>query len=143
MDIFEILHAEHENLAHLFSRLESLSPDAVDVRGRTFSQLKHALSLHSRAEEQVFYPALDQHAHSGVLEAAEEHHVLDLLLDELSAMDNSSEHWLAKLKVLRENMAHHVEEEEGELFAKARDLMSAEDAALLGERFNEAKRNLH
>lgn len=146
MDIFDILHADHENVARLFSRIESLSPRATKTRQATFMHLKKELDKHSRAEEKVFYPELKKRdqSHFGALEATEEHHVLDLLLKELDAMpDKDSEQWLAKLNVLKENVEHHVEEEEEELFRQAREFMSEDEAVSLGEKFTGKKRLLH
>ncbi len=73
------------------------------------------------------------------LEAYEEHRLVKQLLGELEAEPKDSEEWTAKFTVLKENIEHHVEEEEGEMFKKARQALSEEEIEELGERLQEAK----
>ena len=76
----------------------------------------------------------------GALEAFEEHRVVKRLLSELESMPKTDERWGAKLKVLQENVEHHVEEEEGEMFKSARKVLSQEQIEELGARMEAAKR---
>jgi len=74
-----------------------------------------------------------------VLEGYQEHHVFDVLVDELQDLVENDERWGAKFKVLKENIEHHVEEEEGEMFAAARKVFSERELEALGERMEKMK----
>jgi hemerythrin superfamily protein len=93
-------------------------------------------------EEDVFYPALrsaSERSTEIVLEGYEEHHVIDIVLDELLDVPEDAEQWRAKLKVLYENLEHHLEEEEGEMFERARESMRSETLEALGRQMAQAK----
>jgi hypothetical protein len=133
MDPFELLKSDHRKVADLFDRLESSS-------GKTklslFNQIKSELELHTHIEETIFYPALEkpEETHDLTLEAYEEHNVVKQLLTELSGARAANDEWEAKAKVLRENVEHHVNEEENELFDQAQDALSEEQLDKLGDR---------
>ncbi len=74
-----------------------------------------------------------------MLEGYEEHHVIDLILDEMFTVPEDADQWSAKLKVLHENLEHHIEEEEGEMFKRARKSMSQDMLDDLGRRMRQAK----
>ena len=76
-----------------------------------------------------------------VLEAFEEHHVVDLLMGELEALDVSDETWGAKATVMKENIEHHIEEEEGEMFPQARRVFDAAELDDLGRRMEARKQS--
>lgn len=131
MDAFELLKRDHQKVAELFKKIESASGAA---KRELFSELRADLETHARVEENIFYPALEnkEEAREITLEAYEEHKVVKDLLAELSDGNGSDEGWDAKLTVLRENVEHHVEEEEGELFRKARQALSRQQIETLG-----------
>jgi len=138
MDPFELLKADHKKVAGLFDRLESTSGKSkLDV----FKQIKSELEVHTHIEEKIFYPALEkpEGTHDLTLEAYEEHKVVKTLLAELSGAKSADDEWQAKAKVLRENVEHHVEEEENELFDKADDALSAEELETLGNKMEAEK----
>ena len=97
--------------------------------------------IHERIEEEVFYPALKEHpkARDIALEGYEEHHVVDEIMGELEATDVTDETWSAKFKVMKENIEHHIEEEEGEMFKQARQIFDDAELEDLGKRMNELK----
>jgi hemerythrin-like domain-containing protein len=132
MDAFSLLKADHRKVEDLFARLEAASGTA---KLRVFAEIKTELDLHTHIEEKIFYPALEKpkQTHDLTLEAYEEHDVVKKLLQELSRSKTANEEWEAKAKVLQENVEHHVEEEENELFKKASSVLSAEDIEALGE----------
>ena len=74
-----------------------------------------------------------------VLEAYEEHHVVDLLMSELEELDVSDETWGAKAIVMKENIEHHIEEEEGDMFKQARQVFDRQELEDLGARMAERK----
>jgi hypothetical protein len=130
MDAFELLKKDHKKVSQLFEEIESASGPS---KQQLFTQLKSELDVHAHVEEKIFYPALENKEESRdiTLEAYEEHKVVKDLLAEL-ASESPSDEWDAKLKVLKENVEHHVEEEEGELFDKAEDVLSDEQIERLG-----------
>jgi hemerythrin-like domain-containing protein len=133
MNAFEVLKADHKKVAELFDLLETASGKRkLDV----FKRIKSELELHTHIEETIFYPALEkpEETHDLTLEAYEEHKVVKSLLAELSGAASANDEWQARAKVLRENVEHHVEEEENELFDKADDALSDEEIEALGER---------
>jgi hemerythrin-like domain-containing protein len=138
MDAFNLLKADHRKVEDLFEQLESARGQA---KLRVFEQIKTELDLHTHIEETVFYPALEEpkQTHELTLEAYEEHDVVKKLLQELSRAKTANEEWEAKAKVLQENVEHHVEEEENELFTKAQSALSAEEIETLGEQMESEK----
>jgi hemerythrin-like domain-containing protein len=139
MDAFNLLKTDHQKVAQLFDQLESANGKA---KLQVFAQIKAELELHTHIEETIFYPALDdpKQTHELVLEAYEEHDVVKKLLAELNKAKSANEEWEAQAKVLRENVEHHVEEEETELFKKARAALSAEEIETLGEQMESEKK---
>jgi len=132
MDAFNLLKADHRKVAALFDELESANGKA---KLQVFEQIKTELELHTHIEEKIFYPALEKprDTHDLTLEAYEEHDVVKKLLQQLSKARTANDEWEAQAKVLRENVEHHVEEEENELFPKAESALGEERIEALGE----------
>ena len=132
MDAFNLLKADHRKVAELFEELESANGKA---KLQVFEQIKTELELHTHIEEKIFYPALEKprETHDLTLEAYEEHDVVKKLLRELSKAKTATDEWEAQAKVLQENVEHHVEEEENELFPKAESALGDEKIEALGE----------
>ncbi len=143
MNAIELLKNDHDKVESIFEKLEPTTERAVKTREELFTQLKQKLDVHSHIEETIFYPAIkDADAtHDITLEGYEEHHVVKILLSELAAMPVDTEQWTAKLKVLKENVEHHVEEEEDEMFVSARKVLSKEEIEELGARMEAEKKN--
>ena len=140
MNALELMKSDHDKLKTLFD--EALANQDPGARPKLLQQIRAELIAHERMEEDVFYPALragGEKAKEIVLEGYEEHHVIDVILDELLEVPEEAEHWEAKLKVLKENLEHHIEEEEGEMFTRARQALGADRLAELGARMAEAK----
>jgi hemerythrin-like domain-containing protein len=131
MDAFELLETDHKKVSQLFKQIESAS--GANKR-ELFTRLKAELDVHAHIEEKVLYPALEnkEEARDITLEAYEEHKVVKELLAELAGARKINDEWDAKLTVLKENVEHHVEEEEGELFSKARKALSDEEIDRIG-----------
>jgi iron-sulfur cluster repair protein YtfE (RIC family) len=141
MNAFALLKADHEKVAGILETIEGTTERAVKGRDELFARLKAELDLHAMIEEEIFYPALEdtEEAREITLEAYEEHRLVKQLLAELEAEPKDTEEWTAKFTVLKENIEHHVEEEEGELFKKARQALSEEEIETLGEQLQDAK----
>jgi hemerythrin superfamily protein len=144
MNAFQLLKEDHKKVSGIFEQLEPTTERAQKTREELFGKLKQELDIHARIEESIFYPAIKRAAETRaiVLEGFEEHHVIKMLLKELEAMPVDTEQWAAKLKVLQENVEHHVEEEEGEMFQKARDVLDEEQIEQLGAQMEELKTQL-
>jgi hemerythrin-like domain-containing protein len=141
MNAFTLLKADHKKVAGILDKIDSTTERAVKTREELFTQLKTELDVHTRIEETIFYPALEkvEETRDITLEAFEEHRLVKQLLGELESADKGEEEWTAKFTVLKENIEHHVEEEEGEMFEKARKVLSDEDAKTLGARMEKAR----
>jgi len=132
MDPFKLLEKDHETVKKLFQQFEKAR--AESRQQDLFDRIKAELERHTRIEEQVLYPALKQHraAEDLVNESYQEHHVVDLLIGEISALSPDDEAFEAKVTVLQENVEHHIEEEESELFKQAKKLLSKAQIEELG-----------
>jgi hemerythrin superfamily protein len=141
MNAFTLLKADHKKVAGILEKLDSTTERGVKTREELFTQLKTELDVHARIEETIFYPALAEvdETRDITLEAFEEHRLVKQLLSELESMPKDDEQWTAKFTVLKENVEHHVEEEEGEMFPKARKVLGEEGAETLGARMEKAK----
>jgi hemerythrin superfamily protein len=141
MDIFSLIREDHQKVSDLFSQIKG-TRGASGKRAQLFAQIKEELEIHSHAEEQVFYAALqgDDVAYDMALDAIEDHRLVAELLEELATASKDGEEWEEKLQVLEENVEDHVEEEESEIFEAASQLFSNEQAQELGKRFQAVKR---
>jgi hemerythrin-like domain-containing protein len=141
MDAIALLKADHDKVKRLLSELETTTERGIKTRTELFATIKGELTLHEVIEEEIFYPALKSHpkAKDIVMEGYEEHHVVDLLMGELEALDVDDESWGAKAMVMKENVEHHIEEEEGDMFKQARQVFDTEELEELGERMDARK----
>ena len=141
MDALGLLKADHDKVKKMLADGEETTERAEKTRTELFDTLKAAMMIHERIEEEIFYPALKEHprAKDIVLEGFEEHHVVDEIMGELEATDVTDETWAAKFKVMKENIEHHIEEEEGEMFKQARAVFDADELEQLGARMMELK----
>jgi len=138
--IYNLLHTDHETVSAIFQQMEAA--ETVATRERLLGKLKEELLVHSQAEDLVFYQPLKEaeQARDLILEAAEEHRVVTRLLGELERLSPENERWAARLAVLKEMVEHHVREEEGPIFTRARALFDREQERELGTAFLEQKK---
>ena len=140
LNALELIKDDHDRIKAMFE--QALAADDAAERGDLLQKIRAELMAHERMEEDVFYPALrsaSDKAKDIVLEGYEEHHVIDLILDELFDVPENTDQWHAKLKVLHENLEHHIEEEEKEMFKRARKALSAETLDELGRKMAQSK----
>ena len=140
-DALALLEADHRRIEDLFRRGEKTTARGVKTRSELLQRIDAALNAHELIEEKILYPALRVHpeAHDIVLEGIQEHHVADLILKELRALDRNDEQWGAKFKVLKEDIEHHIQEEEGPMFRTARGLFSRDELREMGVRMSKMK----
>jgi hypothetical protein len=138
VDIFEELHAEHEQVSGLIARLEEAGRDEALVE-----TLQIELSSHAEAEEQVFYSRLkdEEETREAVAEGYEEHEAISRALTQLGGPLGETT-FAAVLAELKGSVEHHVAEEEGTLFEQARPLLSQEEAVSLRDQFERTKSRL-
>jgi Hemerythrin HHE cation binding domain len=141
MNALTLLKADHDKVKKMLAEGESTTERGEKTRTALFRTIKAELSIHERIEEEIFYPALKSHprARDIVLEGYEEHHVVDEIMGELEATDVTDETWGAKFKVMKENIEHHIEEEEGDMFKQARQVFDDDELDELGRRMQELK----
>ena len=144
MDALALLKDDHDKVKKMLDELDSTTERAEKTRTELFGKLKHDLTIHETIEEEILYPALKEFAKTRdiTLEAYEEHHVVDQIVGELEATPVTDETWGAKLTVMKENLEHHIEEEEGDMFKKARQVMDRAELDEMGERMDTRKREL-
>jgi hemerythrin-like domain-containing protein len=142
MNAFTLLKEDHKKVAGILEEIDATTERGVKTREELFAQLKTELDIHAEIEETIFYPALEKHGETRdiTLEGIEEHRIVKELLAELDSMAKDDEIWTAKMTVLKENVEHHVEEEEGEMFSKARKTLTQEEIEALGTRMEAAKK---
>ncbi len=145
MDALSLLKADHDKVKKMLAEGEKTTERGEKTRTELFQTLKAEMMLHERIEEEIFYPALKEHpkAKDIVLEGYEEHHVVDEIMGELEATPVTDEMWGAKFTVMKENIEHHIEEEEGDMFKQARQVFDADELEQLGARIAELKKVGH
>lgn len=137
MDPIELIKEDHRRVEALFEEYETFGEDAYEQRGALVNTIIEELDAHTEMEETIAYPAfraaLDEEGDKKVEEAYAEHDVAKNLIEELKGLDPQDPQFDAKVRVLKENVMHHVEEEEGDLLPAAEEAMSGDDMARIGE----------
>jgi len=117
-DVYQMLKDDHKNVKGLLN--ETLENDDPSK----FPKIRRELEAHMLGEEKYLYPAIRKDETFLVLEGYEEHELSKKLLYEMDKLDKNDEHWMPKMKVLQEIIEHHIDEEENELFPKAKEILS-------------------
>ena len=143
MDAIELLTQDHNEVRSLFEQFKSAheaedTETMKEVAGKVFDELE----VHTTIEEEVFYPAVhdksDELAET-VDEGLQEHHVVDVLMNEMRDLEAGDDEWVAKMTVLIENVEHHADEEEEELFPEVREELGEDRVQQLGQELEQAK----
>ena len=133
-----MLKSDHATVKRLLRQLSETTERATKQRETLVAKIERELKMHAQLEEEVFYPAFKaatrgKEAEDLYYEAAEEHHVVDMVLPALMAARTNSHEFSAKAKVLLDLVEHHIKEEEGQMFKEARALFSEEQLRELGD----------
>ena len=144
MDAMSLLKEDHRKVKKILAELESTTERGVKTREELFTKVKQELVIHEAIEEEIFYPTLKEHPKTKdiALEAYEEHHVVDTVMAEIEGVAYDDEKWGAKFTVMKENLEHHIEEEEGEMFKQANQVFDKEELTQLGESMKARKEDL-
>jgi hypothetical protein len=121
-EILNLIKKDHDEVKKMFKKFEKdveSSPQQAHTLGQ---QIISELELHTKLEEQFVYPDLEKQDEDLYHEAEEEHHVADLLMKEVQALSAGDPTFKAKMMVLRENVEHHIQEEENEMFKKIKKI---------------------
>jgi hypothetical protein len=139
MDALTLLKEDHDRIKKMLADGDKTTERGEKTRQELFEKLKETLVAHESMEEQVLYPALKAHpkAKDLTLEAYEEHHVVDEIMEELEQTPVTDDTWGAKFTVAKENLEHHIEEEEGEMFKTCRDIFSRAELDQMGAKMAE------
>ena len=138
MNAIELLKADHDKVDRLFQKVKATEEGEHKA---LFEKIREELEVHTHIEETIFYPAIKENPELEdiVLEGIEEHHQAKIFLRELAALADDSEKFEPKLKVLMEDIEHHVQEEEGEMFPKVEELFDESTLSELGAQMQEEK----
>ncbi len=142
MNAVKLLKEDHDKVDKLFQKVKA-TPD--DDHKDLFEQIKAELDVHTHIEETIFYPKLKEDGNEEikdiVLEGIEEHRQAKMFLKELAALTDDSEKFDPKLKVLMEDISHHVQEEEGKMFPMVEKQFDESALQELGQEMEKEKKN--
>ena len=143
-DAIALLKADHQKVRGLLSQLEKTTDRSGGKREKLLATIEEELRVHTRIEEQIFYPAFREGARKKddtelYYEAVEEHHVVDMVLPEIKGTAVDAEQFAAKAKVLKDLVEHHADEEETQMFPRARTILGREELVRLGDELAQAK----
>ena len=135
MNAIDLLEQQHREVEELFEEFEGAGDGAVKTKERLCREISNALAIHAEIEEKLFYPESKQANTEEILrESVEEHLAMKRIVADLLESAPSDDQFEAKMTVLKEQVEHHVEEEEKDLFPKVRKDLSKDELEDLGER---------
>jgi hemerythrin-like domain-containing protein len=146
-DAVAVLKKDHETVRGLLKKLAATTDRNANTRTSLLSQIESEIKIHTQIEEEIFYPAFREAVRSKddkelYFEALEEHGVVDMFMPKLQETDVQDETFGAKAKVLKDLIEHHAEEEETEMFPKARKVMGKAELIELGAQLRRRKEEL-
>ena len=147
MNAIELLKKDHETVKDLRSKLEETTERAVQTRKKLLLKIEQELKIHTELEEQIFYPAFRQAGSKDeavlAVEAKEEHRAVEaLVLPDIKETPPSTVEFAGRVKVLKELLEHHIEEEEGDMFPQAAKLLGKQRLGELGEEMDTLRKSL-
>jgi hemerythrin-like domain-containing protein len=147
-DAIALLKQDHEKVRGLLEQLEKSAGKNAAKAAKLVAQIEQELTVHATIEEEIFYPAFRDAVRSKddkqmYYEALEEHHVVKLVMPEVrEGQSDVGPEFAAKAKVLKELVEHHADEEEKDMFKKARQVMERDELRDLGDRMQQRKQQL-
>jgi hemerythrin superfamily protein len=141
VNAMDLLEGQHREVEELFAKLEKA--DRGERKQKLFDQIADKLAVHAAIEEQEFYPAVKARRTEDILlESLEEHLGIKRVLADLLAVDATDETFDAKAKVLKEQVEHHVGEEEDDLFPKVKKIFDEEALFAIGRKMTRLQEDL-
>jgi iron-sulfur cluster repair protein YtfE (RIC family) len=145
-DAITLLKKDHETVKKLFAQEEKLGKAGGEKKAALFNQIKAALEVHATIEEEIFYPAVkkarSEDVKDEVREGYEEHKQIKRLLAQISSITTADETYDIKIKVLKEDVEHHVKEEETEMLPDAQKFLGKTRLLELGAKLEARKQQL-
>ncbi len=143
-DATVLLEQDHQRVKRLFDRFERAGESSQ--RLEAFQNIRNELQVHTVIEEEIFYPELERQRRPDleqqVREAHQEHDEARQIMARAEGLDGDSVELQQLVRSLREAVEHHVQEEEGEMFAGAREAFSASQLNEIGARLDARRREL-
>lgn len=141
MNAIKLLKHQHREVEALFKQMHKAT--AGKARRHVFEKIADALAVHATIEEKHFYPSVKEKSTEGILlESVEEHLAVKRVIADLLQLDASDETFAAKVKVLGDEVEHHVEEEEEVLFPRVERMFDDEALESIGEAMEEMQAEL-
>jgi len=136
MNAIEILKKDHQEVMSVLQSILKSKITAVKTREKLINKLYSLVKLHSIVEEKLIYPTGLAHPKLEKItrESLAEHEAVDILFKKILKVEVNDENWLAKCNVIKENLEHHIDEEEKNLFPILNKLLSEEDLKDMGNR---------
>jgi hemerythrin superfamily protein len=145
-DAIALLKTDHAAVKKLFESEKKLNKADGKKKEAIFNQIKAALEVHATIEEEIFYPAVKaaraENVKDEVREAYEVHKQIKSLLAQIAALTSADETYDMKIKVLMEDVEHHVKEEETEMFPDAKKFLGEKRLVELGAELEARKQQL-
>ncbi len=146
--IYDMLQKDHETVRTALDRLIASGNGAKKTREDLFTKVKNELELHTKFEEEVFYPTFradkkDKEAKEEVKDALGEHKDAKQMLAKLEKMDMTSDEFIEKVKELKAALEHHIHDEEDEMFPQAREAVSDEESQEMAKKYADMKKQAH
>ena len=148
MDAIQLLKNDHKEMRSLLGELEATTSRGVKKRQQLIAEIEAKLKAHTTIEEEIFYPAFKDAGKKGdddkmYFEALEEHRAAgDLVLPDLLNTEPASEKFSGRAKVLKELVEHHADEEEKEMFPRAKKILSKDELMTIGQLMQSRKQEL-
>jgi hemerythrin superfamily protein len=141
MNVIKLLKTDHDTVKTLFDKFDKAAESSYDRKAEIFEQVRRELLVHSQAEEEIFYPAIKaiEGGRELIVEALKEHKEVDELLTQISRLEPKDPKFTEKVEILMDNVDHHVEEEEGQIFQFAEENCPKEQLESLGIEIQERK----
>jgi len=139
--IYDAIKSDHNAHRKLLDQIAETNGDS-DTRRNAWDSFYHDVKSHAAAEEETFYPKLISKTwgQDAARHSVHEHQQLDDIMEELNEMDMASPGWLTRFKTLKHDYEHHMDEEENEVFTRAKEVIDQSEIDGFGERFEARKK---
>ncbi|MGC2855228.1 hemerythrin domain-containing protein [Novispirillum sp. DQ9] len=146
--IYDMLRNDHQTVRTALERIIGSGNSAQKTRHDLFAKVKEELEIHTKFEEEVFYPTFradknDKQAKEEVKDAMSEHKEAKQMLAKLEKMDVTSDEFIDTIKELKDALEHHIHDEEDEIFPQAREAVSDEEAEDMAKKYAAMKKKAH
>ena len=140
MSIYEKIRKDHTHHRELLDRLAKTSGESEERR-ELWNSFYYDVKSHAAAEEEAFYSRLmaEPKGQDDARHSVAEHKEMDDVIQELQGMELSNPGWLTKFKTLKHDYEHHMDEEENDIFEKARKVFDEQQANSIGQKFTQRK----